>query len=50
MLWLWRGPAAAAMILPLAWELPHTMGVALKRHKKEKMITLTVSKLGFEEE
>ena len=30
-LWLWQRPAAAALIQPLAWELP---SVALKRRKK----------------
>ena len=28
-----RRPAAAALILPLAWELPYALGVALKRKK-----------------
>ena len=36
LLWLWRRPAATALIQPLAWELPYTMGVALKKAKKEK--------------
>ena len=36
LLWLWRRPAAVALILPLAWEPPNAMGVALKRHKKKK--------------
>ena len=33
MLWLWHRPAtvAVAPIRPLAWELPHATGVALKR-------------------
>ena len=31
-LWLWHGPAATALIRPLAWEPPYTVGVALKRH------------------
>ena len=31
--WLWCRPAAAALIPPLAWELP-TAGVALKKQKK----------------
>ena len=30
LLWLWFRPAAAALIQPLAWELPCAMGVALK--------------------
>ena len=29
-------PAAIAPILPLAWESPHVVGVALKRQKKKK--------------
>jgi len=36
LLWLWCRPAAAALIGPLAWELPHAAGVALKGKKKEK--------------
>ena len=28
--WLWHRPAAAALIQPLAWELPCAMGAALK--------------------
>ena len=35
LLWLWHRLAAAARIRPLAWELPHTEGVALKRKKKK---------------
>ena len=34
LLWLWRRPVAAAPIQPLAWELSHAAGVALKRKKK----------------
>ena len=30
LLWLWRRAAARALIQPLAWELPHAPGVALK--------------------
>ena len=30
LLWLWRKPAAAALIRPLAWELPYAEGAALK--------------------
>ena len=29
-------PAAAALIGPLAWELPYPAGVAIKRKKKKK--------------
>ena len=32
LLWLWRKQAAAAPILPLAWELPHAVGEALKKN------------------
>ena len=31
LLWLRCRPAAAALIQPLAWELPYTMGAALKK-------------------
>ena len=30
----WHRPAAVAQIQPLTWELPYTMGAALKRKKK----------------
>ena len=33
---LWRRMAAAALIGPLASELPHATGMALKKKKKEK--------------
>ena len=36
MLWLWRRPAAKALIRPLAWELPYNMGAALKRQNKKQ--------------
>ena len=32
-LWLWRRLAAAALIGPLAWELPYAAGATLKRKK-----------------
>ena len=35
LLWLWCRPAAAALIQPLAWELPYTMGAALKRQNQK---------------
>ena len=35
LLWLWRRPAAAALIRPLAWESPHAGGVALEKTKKQ---------------
>ena len=34
--WLWPRLSAAALIRPLAWELPHATGVALKRNKRTK--------------
>ena len=36
LLWLWCRLAAAALILPLAWELPYAAGAALKRKKKKR--------------
>ena len=36
LLWLWPKPAAAALIGPLAWELPYAAGMTLKRQKKEE--------------
>ena len=33
LLWLWHKLAAAALIQPLAWELPYAAGAALKRQK-----------------
>ena len=35
LLWLWSRPTAAALIQPLAWELPYATDVALKRKKKK---------------
>ena len=34
LLWLWRRPAAATSIRPLASELPYAAGMALRRKKK----------------
>ena len=36
LLWLWYRLAAAALIRPLAWELPCAKGAALKKTKKKK--------------
>ena len=42
LLWLWRRPAAAALIRPLVWEPPYATGTAIKskkvkrKRKKEK--------------
>ena len=35
--WLWRRPAAIALILPMAWELPYAAGVALKKKNHNKI-------------
>ena len=35
-LWLWRRLAAAAPVQPLAWELPHAVGAAVKRKKERE--------------
>ena len=42
LLWLWCRLAAAALIQPLAWELPYDMGVALKKNKKKKKTYLYI--------
>ena len=34
LLWLWRRPAATALIRPLAWEPPYAVGAALEKAKK----------------
>ena len=34
---LWRRPAAAASIRPLAWELPYAVSAALKNKKLNKV-------------
>ena len=34
MLWLWRRPAATALIRPLVWEPLYAVGAALKRQKQ----------------
>ena len=41
LLWLWYDrEAAAAPIRPLAWELPHAAGAALKSQEKKKRESL----------
>ena len=35
LLWLWRRPAAAALIHPLAWEPPYASGATLKSKKQK---------------
>ena len=36
LLWLWRRPAATALIGPLAWEPPYAAGAALEKTKRQK--------------
>ena len=36
LLWLWRRPAATALISPQAWEPPYGAGAALKGQKDKK--------------
>jgi len=36
LLWLWRRPAATALIRPLAWEPPYAVGAALEKAKRQK--------------
>ena len=36
LLWLWRRPAAAALIRPLAWEPPYAVGAAQEMAKKKR--------------
>ena len=40
LLWLWCRPAAAALIPPLAWKLPHAQGHGPKNQKKKKKVML----------
>ena len=35
LLWLWCRPAAVALILPVAWELPYATDTALKSKKSK---------------
>ena len=41
-LWLWRGPAATALIPLLAWDSPYAVGAALKRQKNKLGLHLSV--------
>ena len=36
LLWLWRRPVAAALILPLSWEPPYAVRAAQEMAKKTK--------------
>ena len=38
LLWLWCRLATAALIRPIAWELPYATGVALKKKKRQNKI------------
>ena len=49
LLWLWFGPTAVAPILPLAWELPYAVGVALKKQKKKPRRCSVQNKLFYVE-
>ena len=48
LLWLWCRLAAAALIQPLAWELPYAVGMALKRKKKKNNLVESISLLFYE--
>ena len=39
LLWLWRRPAAAALIQPLAWKLLHATDAALKSETNKQTTT-----------
>ena len=43
--WLWGRLAAAALIWSLAWELPYTVGVALKKRQTPKTQKSSLSSL-----
>ena len=47
LLWLWHRLAATAPIQPLAWELPHATGAALKRRKEKKKKSDGVDTVNF---
>ena len=49
LLWLWHSPAAVALIQPIAWELPHASGVAIKCKKKRKKKKKNLCKAFFTE-
>jgi len=38
LLWLWRRPAATALIRPLAWEPPYAAGAAQEIAKRQKKL------------
>ena len=42
LLWLWCRSAAAALILPLAWEFPYAMGMPPLPPKKQRHSSLVI--------
>ena len=49
LLWLWRKPAAAAPIRPLAWEPPFAVGAALEKTKDKNKQTNKTKKISFKQ-
>ena len=47
LLWRWLWPAAAALIGPLAWELPYAEGAALKSQKKKKKRKENITSMSY---
>jgi len=47
LLWLWCRLAAAALIRPLAWELPYASDAVLKRNKHAKILKMFYSLIKF---
>ena len=47
LLWLWCRPAAAAPILPLAWEPPYATCEAINRKKKSPVFLLRTVPFGY---
>ena len=45
--WLWWRPAAAALIRPLAWELPYAAGAALRRPKEKDFFQKYIVQMFF---
>ena len=45
LLWLWCRPRAAALIRPLAWELPYATGMALKNFFKKSWFFEKINKI-----
>ena len=41
-LWLWYGPAATALIRPLAWEPPRAVGAPPKKKTKKEVRSLSI--------